>query len=251
MSKQKTEQRQLDKSNSYQLFNRISRRYDFLNHFLSAGLDISWRKKAVRHLSGSRQQIVLDLASGTGDLILTALRSGADIKEGIALDPARLMLSIGAQKIQQNGFARHIRFIQGDGTHIPFGENTFDAAMIAFGIRNVADFHGCLRELLRVLKPGGRVIILEFSLPENAVVRTFYLYYFRYVLPVLGGMISGDFHAYRYLNQTVENFYYGKRFCAELQKAGFVHITMQPLTFGVATIYSAEKRLTRAKRGQQ
>ena len=232
----------IDKRESFRLFDRIARSYDFLNHLLSAGQDILWRKKAVQFIPKRSSLTVLDVASGTGDLLLAALDAHrGNGLSGFALDPATEMLKIGLGKAKKRGFQDRVLFAQGDAMALPLPDCSVDAAMIAFGIRNVADYRKGLREMLRVLRPGGRAIVLEFSLPEQRIFRQLYLFYFRHVLPVVGGILSGDLHAYRYLNATVEAFPYGRAFCRELEAAGFGNVRHFPLTFGIATIYLGDK----------
>ncbi len=226
---------------SYKMFNRIAARYDFLNHFLSAGQDYRWRKKAVKLLKNTPNQKILDLACGTGDVALTALAHNPNVDFCIGIDPAIDMLAIGEEKYQKRELNSRLELIQGDGAEIPIASNSLDAVVIAFGIRNVENFEKCLFEMYRVLKPGGRVIILEFSLPENFMIKTLYLFYFRYILPHLGGIISGDKSAYKYLNRTVETFSYGEAFCKKLEEADFIHIHTSKLSFGISTIYVGDK----------
>lgn len=226
---------------SYKMFNRIAERYDFLNHFLSAGQDLRWRKKAVQQLKNYPNQKILDLACGTGDFALSALKHNQHVDYSIGIDPAIDMLTIGKEKIQNKGLENHLELIQGDGLEMPISSNAFDAILIAFGIRNVEKIEECLLEMNRVLKPGGRVVFLEFSLPSNSIIKYLYLFYFRHILPRLGGLISGDKYAYQYLNRTVETFCYGPAFCIKLREARFSHIQMIELSFGIATIYVGDK----------
>ncbi len=231
-----------DKSGSFRLFNRLSRKYDFLNHLFSAGQDIFWRRKAVRYLPEHFSGILLDVACGTGDFLLAALHArSAGSFPAVALDPARNMLRLARKKAGKRSGSHAILFTEGVATALPLPSNSASAVTIAFGIRNVANFRAGLREMYRVLHPGGRAILLEFSLPGNPVLKWIYLLYFRYILPVLGGLLSGDFPAYRYFNLTVEEFPYGQAFCEELERAGFCRVRHIPLTFGVATVYLGEK----------
>lgn len=217
------------------MFNRIARRYDLLNRLLSARRDVVWRKKCVRLLPDA-PLTVLDLATGTADMISTLLRERPNIRQVIGIDPAVDMLKIGRRKL--NGAAA---LLNGDAQQLAVRNESLDAITIAFGIRNVPDVDKALAEMYRALKTGGQLLILEFSLPRNRFVKTFYLLYFRHVLPFIGGVISGDRQAYQYLNATVEDFPYGKKFCRRLEQAGFVEVRERPLTFGIATIYSAKK----------
>lgn len=231
----------ISKSESPQMFNRISGRYDFLNHFLSMGQDIRWRNKAVKQFKNSPGQIVLDVATGTADLILTAFKKNPNISKGVGIDPAINMLKIGVDKVQELGLEKVIKLLPGDGQNLPFSDQTFHGAMIAFGIRNLENYKKGLQELYRVLKRDGRLVVLEFSVPSNFLFRKFYLFYFRKILPGIGGFFSGDKSAYKYLNKTVESFVYGEKFCGQLREVGFQSVKMIPLTFGIATIYIGDK----------
>jgi demethylmenaquinone methyltransferase/2-methoxy-6-polyprenyl-1,4-benzoquinol methylase len=224
-----------------QMFNRISRRYDLLNRLLSLGVDISWRRKMARFLPSRDDQHVLDLATGTTDQILALLEQTDKVSSGIGMDLAEKMLEIGWKKIEKRGFSEVISLKVGDVTEIPADNEAFDAVTISFGIRNVTNVAKGLEEMYRVLKPGGRVLILEFSLPASRLVRGAHLFYLRHILPRVGTWLSGDPHAYRYLNETIETFPYGEAFCNLLRVAGFTALEAHPLTFGVATIYQGDR----------
>jgi len=225
----------------WQMFDRIAGRYDLLNHLLSFGQDIRWRKKVSSILPEKPNQTILDLATGTGDQLFYLLQSSDRIAYATGTDLATEMLARGREKVRQRQLEDVISLQEGDAENIRYEDQSFDALTMAFGIRNVMDVNKSLAEMYRVLKPGGRVIILEFSLPKNIIIKKLYLLYFRYILPFIGGLISGDSYAYRYLNQTVETFPYGKTFCNLLSSQGFEKVEMIPLTFGVATIYYADK----------
>ncbi len=225
----------------WKVFDRIAHRYDLLNRLLSFRQDVRWRTKIAEYLPDYSGQVVLDLATGTADVLLSLFAHSARIQKGIGIDMAREMLHYGRLKIEQNSKREEIHLLPGDAMHLPFTANRFDAVTIAFGIRNVSDVTAGLREMYRVLKPGGRVLILEFSLPRNPVIRHGYLLYFRHVLPVIGGWISGDSAAYHYLNQTVESFPYGAQFCGLMQAAGFSRVRELPLTLGIAALYIGNK----------
>lgn len=229
------------RKNVHLMFDRIAQRYDLLNHLLSAGLDIRWRKAAVRELPAFSGVQVLDLACGTGDLaIAAAKRLGGDCRI-VGVDLAEKMLEIGRHKIAKRGLDNTITLQTGDGMALPFEDNKLDAAMIAFGIRNMPDTVGCLREMHRVLKPGGRVVVLEFSMPANFLVRGWYLFYFRYLLPLIGTVISGDGYAYRYLNRTVETYAQGEAFLDLMREAGYTEVGQKWLSAGIASIYVGDK----------
>ena len=225
----------------WKMFDRIAARYDLLNPLLSANRDKRWRRKLNDHLPPGDSLTALDLATGTGDQLL-ALYAGGKVTRGIGLDLAEQMLAVGRDKITRRGLNDSLSLTVGDAQAIPYEDNSFDVTTISFGIRNMTDVPAALAEMLRVLKPGGRSLILEFSLPSNRLVRCLYLWYFRHVLPRLGSVISGDASAYRYLNKTVETFLYGEAFCQLMRDRGFVNVTAIPLTLGIATIYRGDRR---------
>jgi demethylmenaquinone methyltransferase/2-methoxy-6-polyprenyl-1,4-benzoquinol methylase len=233
--------KQPPRTDSWRMFDRIAGRYDLLNHLLSFGQDIRWRKKVARFMSNKNDQYILDLATGTGDQLISMFSSSDRINRAIGTDLAVKMLDIGREKVKKKNLDRLILFEQGDAEDIKYSDNTFDAVTISFGIRNVTRVEQSLSEMYRVLKPSGRVLILEFSIPQNILMRRSFLLYFRYILPLIGSVISGDGYAYRYLNETVEGFTYGDAFCQLLKESGFQNISMYPLTFGIATIYFGDK----------
>ncbi len=227
-----------DKSKSPEMFDRIAPRYDLLNRLLSGRRDIAWRSGVATFIKGSGDVRVLDVATGTGDVLLTIFDKCKNASDGVGLDPAPKMLEIAQKKTEEQGLSDKIQYVCGNALNLPFEDNSFDVVTIAFGIRNVTDVDLALKEMMRVLKPNGKVLILEFSLPSNGFLRWCYLKYFRYILPTLGAIISGDKKAYKYLNLTVETFPYGQEFCSIMEKAGFTKVEAKPLTFGIATIYS-------------
>ena len=236
----------LSKSDSWRMFDTISPRYDLLNRLLSFGLDILWRGQLGRFLSddaaGNRHACsLLDLATGTADVPLTLARRHKNIEYAVGIDLADKMLSIGRAKVARANLAHKITLRHGDAGRIPFDADAFDAVTIAFGIRNVADPLQVLREMRRVLKPEGRALVLEFSLPENRILRAPHLFYLRTVVPMIGGFISGHGEAYRYLNQTIERFPFGDAFRAMMEDAGFHNVTARLLLGGIASIYVGEK----------
>jgi len=236
------EERNLSSSDEiWRMFDKIAQRYDLLNHILSIGMDYVWRNEVASHLISHQEQVILDLATGTSDLIISICNKNSNVKFAVGLDMAPRMLYIGQKKIEKRKLNRIINLTQGDINHIPFADNTFDAVTIAFGIRNVKDVQKSLVEIYRVLKPGGKAVILEFSLPENKPVKVLYLFYFRSILPRIGTLISGNGYAYRYLNQSVETFPYGRKFCDLLTAAGFRSVLSNTKTFGIATIYRCVK----------
>jgi len=231
----------LSRQQVWRMFDRIAHRYDLLNHLLSFGQDFAWRKKLIGFLPERNNQIILDLATGTGDVLLSILNRSTKISRAYGVDMARNMLKKGQQKIAEKGLQDQIYLFPADAMALPFALDSFDVVTIAFGIRNVVDVEHTLKEIYRVLKTHGKVLILEFSLPENPFLCKIYLFYFRKILPLIGGVISGDFSAYQYLNRTVEKFPHGAAFLQHLVMAGFTNVRNFPLTFGVATIYTGDK----------
>ncbi len=223
------------------MFDRIAHRYDLLNRLLSMGTDKGWRKTMRQYLPGSGPLRLLDLATGTADVMLFLERTSGRIGSGVGLDLSAGMLSYGCVKIRRRRLQDKLRLVRGDATKLGMADAAFDAATFSFGIRNVLDVPAALREMLRVLKPGGRALILEFSIPASPLVRIPYLFYFRNILPLIGGMVSGDTQAYRYLNKTVETFPYGEAFLSLMRDAGYVNTRAIPLSFGIATLYLGDR----------
>ena len=232
----------IPKSESWRMFDDISPRYDFLNHLLSFGLDIHWRKRLAKFVTSRPGQIVLDLATGTADVLLSLFRHSPNVQSGYGIDLADKMLDIGRGKVARRGLEPRILLEHGDAHQIPFNAHTFDCATIAFGIRNMRSPTHVLSEMYRILNHEGRAVILEFSLPANAVIRSVHIFYLRHVVPLIGAMFSGNYNAYRYLNQTIETFPHGKEFCALLSNAGFTNVSANPVLFGVAMIYTGDKK---------
>ncbi len=225
----------------WKMFDRVAHRYDLLNRTLSFGRDVRWRRHLAQLLPPRNELEVLDLATGTGDLLLSLYTDSGRVVSGVGLDMAGRMLEIARAKVRDRGLSDRLALIRADASTIPFMSASFDAVTIAFGIRNVVDVPQALSEMHRVLKPGGRCLILEFSLPRNRIIRAAYLFYFRYLLPRIGAIVSGDNYAYSYLNETVETFPYGQQFCDLMEDAGFEAVRGHTLTFGVATIYEGTK----------
>lgn len=226
---------------SWKMFDRIARRYDFLNRLLSFRQDVAWRKRMIQCLPEGDSLALLDLATGTGDVLINIHRISGRIGNGVGLDMSGGMLSYGRVKLLQQNLADRLKLMRGDAMSIGVADDSFDVATISFGIRNVPDVPMALRDIRRVLKPGGRALILEFSIPRNPVVRMGYLFYFRHILTRIGGWISGDSEAYKYLNSTVEAFPYGEGFVSLMRDAGFARIEAHELTFGIATLYVGDK----------
>lgn len=229
------------KSDSWKMFNRISSRYDLLNRLLSLGLDLSWRRRLCSLLPDKPELKVLDLATGTADVLITLAENTPHLTEGVGLDMAARMLDIGRKKIIKKDLDSRLSLRTADANKIPFEDESFDCTTIAFGIRNVDDPLAALREMHRVVRPGGRSLILEFSFPKNPLLRAGHILYLRTVVPALGWLLSGEYSAYKYLNETIEEFPYGEEFCALMRSAGFHQVSAHALLFGVATIYLGER----------
>lgn len=231
----------INKSDSWKMFDEISPRYDFLNHLLSFGLDIHWRNNLIRYLPRRNSLKILDLATGTADVLLSLCKNNPNILSGVGVDLADKMLELGRAKIHEVKLDQKITLKHGDAHELPFPNESFDAVTIAFGIRNMEDPAKVMREMYRVLKNSGRAIILEFSLPKNNIIKNGHLFYLRHIVPNIGGFVSGHKEAYRYLNQTIESFPYGKEFCQLLEAVGFKNPQAHPLMAGIASIYVGEK----------
>lgn len=222
------------------MFNNIARRYDFLNHFLSLGIDKIWRRKTIKTLKGiSENPILLDVASGTGDLAISALKLKP--KQIVGIDISEEMLNVGKKKIQKKGFSEIIQLQKGDSENIEFDSESFHGITVAFGVRNFENLQKGLSEMYRVLKPGGKLAVLEFSKPSKFPVKQIYNFYFKRILPFIGKIISKDNSAYTYLPESVSQFPEKHNFIAELEKAGFINCNFKSLSFGIATIYKGEK----------
>ena len=224
-----------------QMFDRIAFRYDFLNRFLSGGIDIYWRKRAIRELTASQPQQILDVATGTADMAIMMTRylaprkiTGIDISNG--------MLEIGRQKITRLQLEERIELHTGDSEAINYPDNSFEAVTVAFGVRNFENLEKGLQEILRVLKPGGRLIILEFSRPKQAGFRQLYDGYLRLVAPGIGKMVSSSREAYQYLNDSVRAFPEGADFVRILDKNGYINTRLRKLSLGICTIYVGDKQ---------
>lgn len=221
------------------MFNNIAPRYDFLNHFLSAGIDYRWRKEAIKIIGQKQPKSILDVATGTGDLAITALKIHPEKITGI--DIAEDMLEVGKNKLKEKDPNHIISFEKGDSENLRFEDDNFDTVMVAFGVRNFENLEKGLSEMYRVLNKDGLIMILEFSKPKSFPIKQLYAFYFKYILPSLGRMISGDQAAYTYLPESVGEFPDGENFLNILQKVGFKQVSHKPLTFGIATIYTGLK----------
>lgn len=221
------------------MFNNISHKYDFLNHFLSLGIDILWRKKAVRMLKKHQPKKIMDVATGTGDFAIETLKLKPE--EIIGIDISEGMLAIGKEKIKKKGVDNIISLELGDSENLRFQDAYFDAYTVAFGVRNFENLEKGLTEMLRVLKPGGTGVILEFSKPKKFPIKQLYNFYFNKILPSIGKLVSKDNAAYTYLPESVYAFPDGENFTNLLTKIGYQNATATPLLFGIATIYKASK----------
>ena len=222
-----------------EMFNNISHKYDFLNHFLSGGIDILWRKKAVKILAKSKPKLILDVACGTGDFAIECVKLNPDKIYGVDISSG--MLEVGKKKIKKKGLENLLEFKLGDGEKLDFEDNTFDAITVAFGVRNFENLEAGLKDMLRVLKPSGKVVVLEFSTPTKFPMKQLYSFYFKNILPIMGKMVSKDDTAYTYLPESVAAFPDGDKFLEVLSKLGYKNSKCKPLTFGISSIYTAEK----------
>jgi demethylmenaquinone methyltransferase/2-methoxy-6-polyprenyl-1,4-benzoquinol methylase len=222
-----------------EMFNNIAGRYDFLNHFLSLGIDKGWRKKAIAEVAKTQPHAILDVATGTGDMAIAAARLLPQRIVGI--DIADQMLEVGRKKIIAEHLQKMITLQTGDSEDMPFTTGEFDAVTCAYGVRNFEHLEAGLIEMCRVLRPGGKIVILEFSHPSRFPISQFYKLYFRFILPTLGKLVSKHSKAYTYLPQSVMAFPEGKKFCDILAKCGFEQVKAQPLTFGITTLYTGVK----------
>ena len=233
-----------EKQHIGQLFDRIAGTYDGLNHGLSLGIDKYWRRKAVKMMPSAAH--VLDVAIGTADLTIEMLRRGK-AEQVTGIDLSEQMMAIGKEKVERlrmtgDGLRdKKVDFVYGNAQHMPFEDACFDAVTCAYGCRNFQNLDEGLREMYRVLRPGGQVTILEFSYPSNRLVRALYDIYFTRVLPLIGRIVSRDKTAYTYLNKSVKSFCWGEAFVQHMHDAGFVNEHFTPLTFGITMIYTAKK----------
>ena len=222
------------------MFNDIAFRYDFLNRFLSAGIDVRWRKKAIKQLAGIKPKTILDVATGTADVAIMASGilqpdkiTGIDISDG--------MLDIGRKKIQKLGLQNTIELLNGDCETINFNDNSFEAVTVAFGVRNFENLEKGLLEIKRVLKPGGKLVVLEFSKPKMAIVKSMYNFYMKFICPYVGRFFSKNRTAYEYLDESIKQFPEGKTFTGILDNLGYKNTYTKPLSLGICSIYCGEK----------
>jgi demethylmenaquinone methyltransferase/2-methoxy-6-polyprenyl-1,4-benzoquinol methylase len=222
------------------MFNNISKTYDFLNHFMSLGIDIIWRKKAIGELKKDQPKLILDVATGTGDFAFEAL-SILKPEKIIGVDISQGMLDIAKQKIAKRKLGAKFEVKLGDSEKLPFNADEFDAVTVAYGVRNFENLEAGLADIQRVLKPGGKAVILEFSKPKVFPVKQLYQFYFNYITPGIGKIFSKDSRAYTYLPESVAAFPDGKTFTALMDKTGFKNTKCRPLAFGICSIYTGIK----------
>lgn len=239
-----------EKQHIGQLFDRIAGSYDSLNHLFSLNIDRRWRRRAVRKLQPAER--VLDVAIGTADLTIELLRQGK-ARQITGIDLSRQMMAIGQNKVAKFGYLTTsdadsgeqqtpcVRFDYGSAQQMPYADASFDAVTCSYGVRNFANMDEGLREMYRVLRPGGELMVLEFSYPTNPIIRWSYDLYFSHLMPRVGRLLSRDKSAYSYLNRSVKHFPYGEAFCRHLSDAGFADIHARPMTFGITTVYYARK----------
>jgi len=222
-----------------EMFDDISSRYDLLNHLLSVNIDKLWRQRVVQMLKQQQPQTILDIATGTADFAIAATKlkhtkiTGIDISQG--------MLDVAQRKIDKMGLNKQVQLLKADAENLPFDENSFDAAIVGFGVRNFESLEKGLKEIFRVIKPGGVFYVLEFSKPHKTPVKQFYKLYFNYILPKVGRWISKNRNAYSYLPESVNEFPDGMNFLAILAESGFINNRFAEQSFGIATIYTACK----------
>jgi demethylmenaquinone methyltransferase / 2-methoxy-6-polyprenyl-1,4-benzoquinol methylase len=225
------------RENISHMFDTIASTYDRINCVMTCGLDRYWRKKVTSWLPPGPSLKVLDCATGTGDQLIALIEQCPRITEIVGLDLAEEMVALAKKKVVHKPYSSKVSWRIGTALELPFPNSDFDAVTVAFGIRNVTDVMQALKEFRRVLKPNGRLIILEAAVPRNRVLKTLHLFYLRHLLPRIGGWISSDKQAYRYLNETIETFPSGETFCDLLREAGFTEARAIPLTGGVVVVY--------------
>jgi len=219
------------------MFDNIAHRYDILKHFLSLGIDTVWRKKAIHILSTINPKSVLDIATGTGDVAF-AVNKHINPETLVGLDLSEGMLKFARQKAKKRGLENTIQFVKGDSENLEFADNSFEGVVVSFGVRNFENIEKGIAEIHRVLKPNGKLVVLEFSRPKKFPVKNLYNFYFNNILPMWGKLISKDQSAYTYLPESVKAFPEGDEFCNIMQQKGFSAVEQKPLTFGICTIYS-------------
>ena len=235
-----TPEQEAKKNQVARMFDGIAHRYDFLNHFFSLGIDVLWRKSCIRILRNEQPEKLLDVATGTADFAIEAVRMGLDVHV-TGVDISAGMLDVGREKIAARGWNDRIELIQGDSVALPFDDGSFDGFTVAFGVRNFEDLQGGFQDMLRVLKPGAMGLVLEFSKPKHFPIKQVFGLYFKHIMPTVGKWVSKDPAAYTYLPESVQAFPEGEAFLDEMRKAGYVDVKAKGLTGGIATIYTGRK----------
>ncbi len=221
------------------MFNGIAGHYDFLNHFLSFGIDYYWRNQVLKIIKTQNPNRILDVATGTGDLAILATKSKA--QSIIGVDISEAMLRVGEVKIKNKGLDQKIKLLLGDSENLPFEDHSFDLAMVSFGVRNFMNLQKGLEEINRVLKPGAMLIVLEFAYPRHFPMKQLYKFYSTYILPVFGKLVSNDANAYTYLPESVKIFPAFEQFLTEMNKSGYTKTSYKSLSSGIACIYTGVK----------
>jgi demethylmenaquinone methyltransferase / 2-methoxy-6-polyprenyl-1,4-benzoquinol methylase len=221
------------------MFDNIAPYYDFLNRLLTLRIDVLWRKKAIKELESSQAQRILDVATGTADVAIMMAKQ-LRVKEIVGMDISKEMLAVGRKKILKNGLEKTITLEQGDSENLSYADNSFDAATVAFGVRNFENLQKGLSEMKRVIKPGGKLVILEFSKPTMFPFKQGFNFYFKYILPFIGRITSKDPKAYEYLYRSVQAFPDGDAFLNILQQTGFKNTKCKTLSLGICSIYTAQ-----------
>ncbi len=225
-----------------EMFDNIAHSYDFLNHFFSLGIDKLWRKKAIKILKKENPETILDVATGTGDFALQSIKNGLPATGKITgLDISNGMLEIGRKKIKKRSLSDRIEMVQGDSENLPFADNTFDATMVAFGVRNFQNLQPGLQDMHRVIKPGALCVVLEFSKPKKFPIKQLFGFYFKNIMPALGKLVSKDSRAYTYLPESVDAFPEGEAFKNIMTDCGYKDVQQKMLFGGVASIYWGRK----------
>ena len=222
-----------------EMFNNISKKYDFLNHFMSMGIDNLWRKKAIKILGEVNPKRILDIATGTGDFAIAALKLNPD--EVVGVDISQGMLDVGIEKMKKKGVDNVIKMKLGDSEELPFEDASFDALTVGFGVRNYENLEKGLSDMLRILKPEGKAVILEFSKPKAFPIKQFFGFYSKQIIPFLGKTISKDKRAYTYLPESIKAFPEGQDFVDIMTKVGYKNVKSVRVSGGIATIYSGIK----------
>lgn len=224
-----------------EMFDHIAPKYDLLNQVLSLGIHKAWRRKTVKKIADLKPRVIMDVATGTGDLAIEAVRQLAPEKV-VGVDISEGMMNLGRQKVKAKNLDTIISFQLGDSENLPFEHNTFDAITVGFGVRNFAHLEVGMKGMYDVLKPGGKLAVLEFSKPHKFPMKQLVNFYYRFILPLIGRMVSSDKRAYTYLPESIQAFPEGEKFLEVMKNAGFKDVKRQPLTFGVASIYTGVKK---------